>query len=35
MAIDDEELQKNIEMMSLLPDRYYVILRETGKDEFT
>ena len=35
MAIDDEELEKNVEMMSLLPDRYYVILRSTGKDEFT
>ena len=35
MTIDDEELQKNVEMMSLLPDRYYVILRSTGKDEFT
>ena len=31
MAIDDEELEKNVEMMSLLPDRYYVILRSTGK----
>ena len=35
MAIDDEELQKNVEMMSLLPDRYYIILRSTAEDEFT
>lgn len=35
MTIDDEELQKNVEMMSLLPDRYYIILRSTAENEFT
>ena len=35
MAIDDEELQRNVEMMSLLPDRYYIILRSTAENEFT
>jgi hypothetical protein len=32
---DDEEMHKNAEVMSLLPDRYYIILRSTGDNEFT
>ena len=31
----DDEIQKNAEVMSLLPDRYYIILRSTGDNEFT
>ena len=35
MTMDDEELLKNVEMMSLLPDCYYIILRSTAENEFT
>ena len=32
---DEIDFQKNAEVMSLLPDRYYIILRSTGENEFT
>jgi hypothetical protein len=32
---DDNDIQQNMEAMSLLPDRYYIILRSTGDNEFT
>ena len=31
----DDKLHMNMEAMSLLPDRYYIILRSTGDNEFT
>ena len=32
---DDNEIQHSMEALSLLPDRYYIILRPTGDGEFT
>lgn len=32
---DDDEIETNSEVLSLLPDRYYIILRPTGDNEFT
>jgi len=32
---DDIEIQKQVEMMSLLPDRYYVILKPLDEENFT
>jgi len=32
---DDNDIQQSMEAMSLLPDRYYIILRPTGDGEFT
>jgi len=32
---DDVEIQKQVEMMSLLPDRYYIILKPLDGDNFT
>ena len=32
---DDIEIQKQVEMMSLLPDRYYIILKPLDDENFT
>ena len=32
---DDSDIQQSMEALSLLPDRYYIILRSTGDGEFT
>ena len=32
---DIDEIEKSMEVMSLLPDRYYIILRPTEDNEFT
>lgn len=32
---DDSDIQQSMEALSLLPDRYYIILRSTGDNEFT
>ena len=32
---DDIEIQKQVEMMSLLPDRYYIILKPLDEENFT
>jgi len=32
---DDKDIQQSMEAMSLLPDRYYIILRPAGNNEFT
>tara|TARA_R100001460_G_scaffold66723_1_gene107008 strand:- start:113 stop:466 length:354 start_codon:yes stop_codon:yes gene_type:complete len=32
---NDNDIEKSIEAMSLLPDRYYIILRSEGDNEFT
>ena len=32
---NDNDIQQSMETMSLLPDRYYIILRSTGDGEFT
>jgi len=32
---DDSDIQQSMEALSLLPDRYYIILRPTGDGEFT
>ena len=32
---DTEEMEKKLELVSLLPDRYYIILRQTSNEEFT
>jgi hypothetical protein len=32
---DISEIEKSMEVMSLLPDRYYIILRPTEDNEFT
>lgn len=32
---DDKDIQHSMEAMSLLPDRYYIILRPAGNNEFT
>ena len=32
---DDAEIQKQVEMMSLLPDRYYIILKPLDEENFT
>lgn len=32
---DDVEIQKQVEMMSLLPDRYYIILKPLDGENFT
>ena len=32
---DKTDIEKNVELLSLLPDRYYIILRSTGENEFT
>jgi len=32
---NDDDIQQSVEAMSLLPDRYYIILRPTGDGEFT
>lgn len=32
---NDNDIEKNVEAMSLLPDRYYIILRSNDEDEFT
>lgn len=32
---DDDDIQTNVEVLSLLPDRYYIILKATGDNEFT
>lgn len=32
---DDDEFETNSEIMSLLPNRYYIILKATGNNEFT
>ena len=32
---DDVEIQKQVEMMSLLPDRYYIILKPFDEENFT
>ena len=35
MTIDETELNKQVEIMSLLPDRYYVILKPLDGENFT
>ena len=32
---DDSSIEKSMELISLLPDRYYIILRPSGDNEFT
>ena len=32
---NDNDIQQSMEALSLLPDRYYIILRSTGNNEFT
>lgn len=32
---NDNNIEQSIEAMSLLPDRYYIILRSNDEDEFT
>ena len=32
---DTEDMEKKLELVSLLPDRYYIILRPTSNEEFT
>jgi len=32
---NDEEIQRQVEIMSLLPDRYYIILKPLDKENFT
>jgi hypothetical protein len=32
---NDNDIQQSMEALSLLPDRYYIILRSTGDGEFT
>tara|TARA_R100000388_G_scaffold63860_1_gene46585 strand:- start:294 stop:647 length:354 start_codon:yes stop_codon:yes gene_type:complete len=32
---DDSSIEKSMEIISLLPDRYYIILRPSGDGEFT
>ena len=32
---DDVEIQKQVEIMSLLPDRYYIILKPLDEENFT
>ena len=32
---DTSEIEKSMEIISLLPDRYYIILRPSGDNEFT
>jgi predicted component of type VI protein secretion system len=35
MTIDETELNKQVEIMSLLPDRYYIILKPLDGENFT
>tara|TARA_R110000796_G_scaffold15885_2_gene50242 strand:+ start:1201 stop:1548 length:348 start_codon:yes stop_codon:yes gene_type:complete len=35
MTDDDIDLQKQVEAMSLLPDRYYIILKPLDEENFT
>ena len=32
---NDNDIERSVEAMSLLPDRYYIILRSNDEDEFT